>query len=116
MFCLVKIHINGKFVNVKAIIDTGNFLKEPITKTPVVVVEKQALMELVPNYILDNIDKIINGENIDSFFIILKESLPREKLALEIRINCYPKKISMKEQYFIMQEIETLHYKPFEKA
>jgi len=65
MFCLVKIHINGKFVNVKAIIDTGNFLKEPITKTPVVVVEKQALMELVPNYILDNIDKIINGENID---------------------------------------------------
>ena len=65
MFCLVKIHINGKFVNVTAIIDTGNFLKEPITKTPVVVVEKQALMELVPNYILDNIDKIINGEDID---------------------------------------------------
>ena len=65
MFCLVKIHINGKFVNVKAIIDTGNFLKEPITKTPVIVVEKQALLKLIPNYILDNIDKIINGEDID---------------------------------------------------
>ena len=65
MFCLVKIHINGKFINVKAIIDTGNFLKEPITKTPVIVVEKQALLGIVPDCILDNIEKIINGEDID---------------------------------------------------
>jgi len=65
MFCLIRIHISGKFVNVKSIIDTGNFLKEPITKTPVVIVEKQVLFELVPKYILDNIDKIINGEDIE---------------------------------------------------
>lgn len=44
--------------------DTGNFLKEPITKTPVIVVEKKALLEMIPDCILDNIDKIINGENI----------------------------------------------------
>ena len=65
MFCSVQIHINEKFVNVKAIIDTGNFLKEPITKTPVIVVEKQALVNLIPNYILHNINKIINGEEIE---------------------------------------------------
>lgn len=65
MFCLVKIHINGKFVNVKAIIDTGNFLKEPITKVPVIIVQKDALEEIVPDYILNNLNRIINGEDVN---------------------------------------------------
>jgi len=59
---------------------------------------------------------LVRLEKLDSFLIVLEEALPPEKLALEIRINCYPKKISMKEQYYIMQEIEALHYKPFKKA
>ena len=65
MFCDIKININNKCVYIKAIIDTGNFLKEPITKTPVIVVEKQTLLEIVPSCILDNLNKIINGENIE---------------------------------------------------
>lgn len=65
MLCSIKININKKFVYIKAIIDTGNFLRDPISKVPVIVVEKQALLDLVPNCILDNLDKIINGENID---------------------------------------------------
>ncbi len=65
MFCNVKITINSKSVYVKAIIDTGNFLKEPITKTPVIVVEKAALKDILPDYILENLEKIINGENIE---------------------------------------------------
>ncbi len=65
MYCNIKVNINSKYTYIKAIIDTGNFLREPITKTPVVVIEKNALNDIVPNYILDNLDKIINGENIE---------------------------------------------------
>ena len=65
MFCNVILNLNKKYAHIKAIIDTGNFLKEPITKTPVIVVEKQSLVNLIPNYILDNIDKIIKGEEIE---------------------------------------------------
>ena len=65
MHCKIKININSKYTYINAIIDTGNFLREPITKMPVIVVEKNVLINIVPNYILDNTDKIINGENID---------------------------------------------------
>lgn len=65
MHCNIKININSKCVYINAIIDTGNFLREPITKTSVIVVEKSALLNIVPDYILNNLDKIINGEDID---------------------------------------------------
>ena len=65
MYCNIKVNINSKCTYINAIIDTGNFLREPITKMPVVVVEKDTLINIIPDYILDNLDKIINGEDID---------------------------------------------------
>lgn len=65
MYCKIKVNINSKNTYINAIIDTGNFLREPITKVPVVVVEKDTLCDIIPNYILDNLNKIINGEDID---------------------------------------------------
>ena len=65
MYCKIKININSKLIYINAIIDTGNFLREPITKIPVVVVEKNALYNIIPDYILNNLNKIINGEDID---------------------------------------------------
>lgn len=65
LHCNVKVNINSKYAYINAIIDTGNFLREPITKMPVIVVEKSALINIIPEYILDNIDKIINGEDIN---------------------------------------------------
>jgi len=68
MICNLKIVQELKKVNMKAIIDTGNFLKDPITKMPVVVVEKQKLYEIIPKQILDNIQNIIDGEeDIDEY-------------------------------------------------
>lgn len=32
---------------------------------PVIVVEKNTLVNIIPNYILDNLNEIINGEDID---------------------------------------------------
>jgi len=59
--CDVKFAIEGKEKQVKALIDSGNFLKEPITGVPVVVVETMYLFRVVPKEILDNIDNIICG-------------------------------------------------------
>lgn len=65
MLCSIKIVIDKKEVCIKAIIDTGNFLKEPITKLPVVVVQRDSLIDLIPKNILDNLERIISGENIN---------------------------------------------------
>lgn len=58
----ITIHLNQKTKTVKALLDTGNLLKEPITGVPVMVVEKRALEEFIPTSILDHIDEIIGGD------------------------------------------------------
>lgn len=65
MYCNVKIKSGENECNIISIIDTGNFLREPITKMPVIVIEKRKLSKVFPNKILDNIAKIINGDEID---------------------------------------------------
>ena len=65
MYCNIKVNINSKSTYINSIIDTGNFLREPITKMPVIVVEKTALVNIIPDYILNNLDKIIKGEDVD---------------------------------------------------
>ena len=62
IICDIEIMINNKKINTKALIDTGNMLKEPITNTPVVVVEKILLYECIPKEILNNINQIIGGD------------------------------------------------------
>ena len=62
MLYTVTIKIDDKQVTVKAILDTGNLLKEPITGMPVIVVEKQELYSLLPTNLLNNIDNFIGGE------------------------------------------------------
>lgn len=57
----IKIRLWEKEVETKAIIDTGNFLKEPITGLPVVVVERSLMYEIMPKCILNNIDEILSG-------------------------------------------------------
>lgn len=60
----IKIKLGDKEVETKAIIDTGNFLKEPITGFPVVVVERSLMYSIIPKCILNNIDEILSG-NLD---------------------------------------------------
>lgn len=62
IFCNITIKINQKSVKTKAMIDTGNLLKEPITNIPVAVVEQKLLCNVVPKEILDNIENILGGD------------------------------------------------------
>ena len=62
MFCNVEIEYNEKITKIRAIIDSGNLLKDPITGSSVIVVERKKLVEMIDNKILDNLENIISGE------------------------------------------------------
>ena len=62
MYCKIKIKLNEKTIETKAMIDTGNLAKEPITNTPVVIVESTLLEEILPNKILNNLENILGGD------------------------------------------------------
>lgn len=62
MFCEVEINFNHKVSGVKAMIDTGNLLKDPITGNNVIVVESEKLEEIIPKDILKNIEHLIAGQ------------------------------------------------------
>lgn len=62
LFCNVKISINQKQIETVAMIDTGNLLKDPISNTPVIVVEHSLLYDILPKQILNNLENILGGE------------------------------------------------------
>lgn len=62
LICDISIMINNKEIKTKALIDTGNFLKDPITQIPVIVIEHTLLYDVLPKEILNNIEKILGGD------------------------------------------------------
>lgn len=58
----VEIRVDEKVSTIKAMLDTGNGLKEPITGSPVMIVEKEKMSGLLPDDILNNTNKIIGGD------------------------------------------------------
>lgn len=68
MFCEIEIFFGENSVKAKAMLDTGNMLKDPITRMPVIVVEKDLLYEIIPYKILDNLEQIIGGDIPNEFY------------------------------------------------
>lgn len=62
MYCSISIYFNKKQITTTALLDTGNMLKDPITRMPVIVVEKDVLKNILPYNILDNLQEIIGGD------------------------------------------------------
>lgn len=62
MYCNIRIKISGQIVSTKAMIDTGNLAKEPITNTPVIIAEGSLLYDILPKEILNNLDMILGGD------------------------------------------------------
>ena len=62
MFCEIPIQLNGEKRDTTAMIDTGNLLKEPITNTPVIVVEHTLLYDCIPKEILNHLDDLLGGD------------------------------------------------------
>ena len=62
MICEIEVKLNSKIIKTEALIDTGNMLKEPITNTPVVVIEHTLLYDCIPKEILNHLEDIIGGD------------------------------------------------------
>ncbi len=58
----IEIQVEDRMIRMKAMLDTGNRLKEPITGSPVIVVEKEKLIGLLPESILNHTEDIIGGD------------------------------------------------------
>ena len=81
---MLKIIIKEKEVSLKAIIDTGNFLKEPLTGNPVIIVEKDALKNVISENILNNLENIISGNfNIEEKYLYKIKLIPFTALGTE---------------------------------
>lgn len=57
----VDIYYKEEKSSIKAILDTGNLLTDPITSTPVLIVEAQKLKNILSEEILKNIENILCG-------------------------------------------------------
>ena len=57
----MKIYYKEKNIGIKVILDTGNLLTEPITNTPVMIVEASKMKTFIPDNILKNMDEILNN-------------------------------------------------------
>ena len=80
MYCNISIKLNHKEIETKAMIDTGNLLKEPITNTPVIVVEHTLLYKCIPKEILNHLENILGGDFSEIPENIKEEYMPKLKV------------------------------------
>ncbi|MBO5348871.1 MAG: sigma-E processing peptidase SpoIIGA [Clostridia bacterium] len=62
MICKIEIGLNDKSVKINALLDTGNLLTDPISKEPVIIVEKQKLISIIPRNEMDKIENLLGGD------------------------------------------------------
>ena len=62
IFYQLEIYIEKKKSSINAILDTGNMLKDPITKAPVIIVNKNSIKNILPQELLYNMETILGGD------------------------------------------------------
>lgn len=76
MFCEVNIYFKEKNKTIKAFIDTGNLLKDPISGMPVIVVEAVMLEDMIPKEVITHLNEILEGKDSD-----ILSKVPNEYMA-----------------------------------
>ena len=61
-FMNIEIFFGDKVLKVKALLDSGNMLKDPISKLPVIIVEKEKLKAIIPENFLNYIEGALGGD------------------------------------------------------
>ena len=82
MYCKIKVKLEDKIIETKAMIDTGNLVKEPITNTPVVILESSLLEGILPQKILNNLENILCGD-----FSLVSEEIQEKYIS---KLKCIP--------------------------
>ena len=59
-----EVFIGNKRTKIKALLDTGNMLKDPISQKPVIVATKRSLKNVIPQEILEDIKNILGGDRL----------------------------------------------------
>lgn len=77
----ITISLNNKKVNIMALIDTGNSLKEPISQKPVIIAEYNALKAILPDE-LNNVYQDSKKLDLGSIAEMMEEIGDRIKLRL----------------------------------
>ena len=62
IICEIEICVNGKIIKTKALIDTGNLLKDPVSKRSVLVVEDKVLNSIIEKKYLDILRNVSSGK------------------------------------------------------
>ena len=75
MFCEITVFLKQKSQTMKAFIDTGNLLKDPISGMPVVVIEATQLEELIPKEVICYLNEILEGKNAEILSQVANEHL-----------------------------------------
>ena len=58
----VELYYEEKRFKIKALLDSGNMLKDPISGMPVIIVEKEKMYEVIPKEVLNYIDNTMKGD------------------------------------------------------
>lgn len=61
-FFNIQLYYKDQSITVKALLDSGNMLKDPISQAPVIIVERESLSKIIPEKVLDYIGNIIGGD------------------------------------------------------
>lgn len=64
IFYDIEIFIDNKKVKIRALLDTGNMLKDPISQRPVVIATRRSLKNVLPQEILEDIKNILGGDKL----------------------------------------------------
>ena len=62
LLCELEIFYEGKSEKLKTLVDTGNLLKEPISKLDVIIVEKSYLKKFIDDNVMREMKNIISGK------------------------------------------------------
>lgn len=80
----IEIQFDDKSIAVEALVDTGNRLRDPLTGTPVVILESSAMMQIIPDDLKDITDLLDSGD-----FAGLSERLRHSSWSSKFRIIPY---------------------------
>lgn len=132
IFYDIEIFIENKKTKIKALLDTGNMLKDPITQKPVIIVTNRSLKNILPKEILEDVNNILGGDKLgklenfaNRIKIIPFNSLGNEhgilvgiqsnkiivedKVIKDVIIGIYEKEFSRRKKYDALIGIDLLY-------
>ena len=62
-FIEIELYNKNKMTKARALLDSGNMLKEPISQKPIIVVEKAILSKIIPEEVLNYIERMVGGDD-----------------------------------------------------